>query len=255
MRSHSWTKPYPEWRFHVTTIIKKKNSTDWITLDPIMGRHLSVKDWVAAVRRGWDTWQTPPKKIHQARLFLVPPTAVMPDIRKSFVPENGTVIIDVQVGEKDKAFDPEAHNILKSPGWVSTFQLENDTIYEVKPEETHKYFITTNNPQAEKGFDFIGIKIEVFDGIDTVENPEPSLLDIPYNLVPSEEDQKVDRYFVDLQLALKKQIDDSFYSLSPANEYGRILSSAPTYDTQVDTKVVEPAFVGGFNLRDLGVKK
>lgn len=74
----------PEWRFHVTLLVRGEDG-GWYAIDPIMPGPMPVKDWILAMRRGWD--RPAPGKAGQAKLYLTPASAVLPDV--SVVPEPG----------------------------------------------------------------------------------------------------------------------------------------------------------------------
>ncbi len=137
----------PEWRFHVTTIIRDQNGS-WHTIDPIMYRHLTIREWVETMRTRWDNWQGENNNF-QAKLYLTPPTTVIPNIGDEYG------IINLE-------FNPEIHDFLKSAFWQKALELpENEkkfTIYQIDSNQVENFFIKTDG-QKEK-FNFEGIAVE-----------------------------------------------------------------------------------------------
>lgn len=164
----------PEWRFHVTTVVRGKDG-DWYAIDPIMHREgeaytpLKVSQWIQAVRQGWDSWNPGGA---EAKLYLTPADAVLPDITTLPEPEDGTKLNQLN-------FDPAAHGIAPSAAANARFGIPGgaETIYALDDAFAREYFITTGE-ETEARFNFIGISI----------NGEP----IPYR-----------DYFTDLMASIK----------------------------------------------------
>ncbi len=71
--------PQPEWRFHVTTLVKGEDG-NFYAIDPVVGsvaqqeRPFLMDDWIEKVRATWD-------KNRAAQLYLTDGDTVMPDMR------------------------------------------------------------------------------------------------------------------------------------------------------------------------------
>lgn len=140
----------PEWRFHVTTILPVygNGQVQWVAIDPIMSTPLTVAQWIQSVRAGWDAWHgTPGGKAH---FYLVPASAVLPDIRSLPSPESGRHLIELN-------FDPRAHGIQPNALWANALQT-SEPIHVLSEAQAAQYFLVTYE-NAPTGFDFDGIQI------------------------------------------------------------------------------------------------
>lgn len=134
-----WQGP-PEWRFHVTTLVRGEKNA-WYAIDPIMNGPMTAKQWVAAVHQGWD-----PKRKAQFYLiepsFAIPNLTTVPDIDK----ETGKLIVEL-------SFDPSKH--------LDEFIPRQDLgrqVYELNgPEATQKHFHGIGAPK--NPFQFLDVSI------------------------------------------------------------------------------------------------
>lgn len=83
----------PEWRFHVAALVRGTDAR-WYAVDPVMKKPLEINAWIRGVRAIWD-------KPNKTKLYLVRPSAVLPDLR--VVPDPGQ-----ETGERliELSFDP-----------------------------------------------------------------------------------------------------------------------------------------------------
>ncbi len=128
----------PEWRFHVTTLVKSKDG-EWWAIDPIMGGPISMADWIAAVRKGWD-------RGHKAKFYLTGADAVLPDIRVVPDPpqEKGEHLIEI-------SFEPN-----RQAGFSRLASVDASLYAPDDATETKHFRIAGSDPSP---FDFTGITI------------------------------------------------------------------------------------------------
>lgn len=158
----------PEWRFHVTTIIKN-NTDQWMAVDPILPTAMPVEKWIATVKSVWD-------KDNKAYLYKTSSDAVLPDLHTFPTPdkENGIHIIEL-------AFNPQNH---RSEGF-SPLTSFAEMAYELSEDATKKYFSTVRDTSSEASFNFSEIRINesVFSYNNYFLNLTQSLLDVA-RLIP-----------------------------------------------------------------------
>lgn len=136
----------PEWRFHVTTVVKGEDGL-WYSVDPIMepplasGVPLKMERWIQIVQRTWDK----PKK---ANFYFVENSTIIPDLRN--VPE-----ADKETGENviEVSFNPNAHSEFVS-GSVAGFPY-----FEVSSPGQERFFTTVYEREELNRFSFLGIRI------------------------------------------------------------------------------------------------
>ena len=164
----------PEWRFHVTTLVKGSEDGLYYAIDPIMrpprsdGKPLPPAKWIEIVKSIWD-------KNHKAHFYVSTPESVMPDMR--VVP----TVKDLDQGNRiiELSFNPNLHAGLNS----SHFGAHE--YFEVDARAQEDYFINTRELN-QTPFNFL-----FFDML--VKRPnEQKLLHLVYN-----------NYFVDLLADLK----------------------------------------------------
>lgn len=167
----------PEWRFHVTTLVKNEKG-EWFAVDPIMKGPMDVRDWIKTVQKVWDSWQN---GIHNAKFYLVTTDAVIPDLSVFVAPENekGEHIIEIK-------FDPATKE-----GFTLNPEV-SEKAYNVSLNSEKKYFSAVTEEESTK-FDFLKVVINTTDHIvfnnyfvdlltdltNTREEPNPSLLVSP----------------------------------------------------------------------------
>jgi len=170
MRSLGWKNNWPEWRFHVTTIVKGPEGV-WYAIDPITISGFNrrskrfnpptVAKWVSFVREGWDSWHG---EKYKSKLVLTDTSMIFPDIRTLNNPETGTNIIDLN-------FNFEKNEVLVSEEWSQRFGLLASTnpIHLAFGSKGQEYFLTTDEERDEDRFNFNELKINVFvKGGDTI---------------------------------------------------------------------------------------
>lgn len=93
----------PEWRFHVTTLIKGTNN-QWYAIDPIMtpplapGGPIPVAKWISIVKDTWDYKNA-------AHFYVTQANAITPDIRVDADGKSGKHLIELAFApEKDRGF-------------------------------------------------------------------------------------------------------------------------------------------------------
>ncbi|MBI4387237.1 MAG: hypothetical protein HY551_07630 [Elusimicrobia bacterium] len=131
--------PQPEWRFHVTTLVRGTDGL-WQAIDTIFQGPMGVEAWIAAVQRGWDRQKL-------AKFYLVPASTVIPDVHQ--VPESPAQ----EKGERviELSFDPARHS-----GFAAAPEL-GERVYSVSPEASAKHFKLADSELS--AFDFAGITI------------------------------------------------------------------------------------------------
>ncbi len=168
MRSNPKT---PEWRFHVTKIVKADNGK-WYAIDVISPhqRPMEVKDWIDWVQSTWDSWQGTPK----SKFFVTSIDAIMPDVRDF---PNG--IIGIESDGSNFAFDPATAGLKKSKKASDEFEEKN--LWFLTLDQEKKFFL--HDHELNGNFDFTGLVIngQVFDFhnyfldfLNSLENPTRS---------------------------------------------------------------------------------
>lgn len=137
----------PEWRFHVTTLVKGGDKK-WYAIDPILGHPRPMIDWIRRVRSIWDK---KPDPADLAKLYLVSPGTVMPDVRiypYSKVEETGEIVTDL-------SFVPAGR-----PGFKAV-KVEEETVYEMSVSAQEKYFLRAVESVDADQFNFEELKLTV----------------------------------------------------------------------------------------------
>ena len=136
--------PDPEWRFHVTTLVRGKNANDkeeWYAIDPVLyelgyREPVTMAQWVRIARSIWD-------KKAQAKLYMTDADIILPDIRVA-------VPIDQETGKNlvELSFDPAKKKGFK-PQTVGT-----DITYWVPDQGAQSHYFTDVS-----NFDFFQAKV------------------------------------------------------------------------------------------------
>lgn len=137
----------PEWRFHVTTLVKGEDGA-WWAVDPIMqpplawGGSMKMEEWMRTVQSTWD-------KKKAAHFYLVDNSTIIPDLRN--VPDP-----DKETGEKliEVAFDPK-----KQSAGFSEKSIEEFKYSEVDLKSQHRFFTNSFEEGKEDRFQYLGINI------------------------------------------------------------------------------------------------
>jgi hypothetical protein len=129
----------PEWRFHVTTLVKGPQDA-WFAVDPVFEKPQPVLDWIKRVRSIWD-------KSKKAKLYFVDPSAVLPDLRIVPAPneEKQEHLIEV-------SFDPATKD-----GFTAKPEF-GPLAYSLSSRAEAEYFSQVST-SAGTEFDFLGITI------------------------------------------------------------------------------------------------
>jgi hypothetical protein len=157
--------PNPEWRFHVTTLVKGEDG-HWHAIDPILRGPMRAESWVSMVQSVWDRGR-------KARFYAVPASTVIPDLSLATEPaqEKGDRIIEL-------SFDPSTR-----AGF--TLSPLGEPVFEVSPRVALQFF---KDAQENVGFDFAGVTINgerisyngyFADLLGEIENPSSALASIP----------------------------------------------------------------------------
>lgn len=143
----------PEWRFHVTTLVKAEDGK-WYAVDPILnnvhGRPITVtaEDWIIQVRTIWDQWTG-----YKAKLYLTDADIVVPDLLNSIKSDPNRDIMDLN-------FKPENHSeIYASQGVVkpvSSAKFLNSNIKIDQPENYFRIYKFKDIAAQEKYFRKVG---------------------------------------------------------------------------------------------------
>jgi hypothetical protein len=162
--------PDPEWRFHVTTVVKGSEDGGWYAIDPIMrppliaASALPAATWIETVQGRWD-------KNKAAKFYLAGPQAIMPDMR--IVPtkphlESGHRVVEL-------TFDPLAH------AGFEALTIGTHAAYSTDALAEEKYFIRADETVPGETFDFDHFLMHIIRPTEEID------LDLKYN-----------GYFVDL---------------------------------------------------------
>ena len=133
----------PEWRFHVTTLVKGEKGA-WYAVDPIMQGVMSIKEWVKYVRATWD-------KKNQALLYMTSPSTIIPDLRvvPEIADEKGENVLELSFDPREfEGFTPKA-----IPG------NSDDLFFEVGDEATATFFTHVYEEDVDDSFKFLGISV------------------------------------------------------------------------------------------------
>lgn len=90
--------PDPEWRFHVTTLVKGTDGI-WYAIDPIMtqGTPLPASEWIETVKGIWD-------KDDKAYLYVTAAATVVPDLSKDADGVTGNAVLELVFDPRQKGF-------------------------------------------------------------------------------------------------------------------------------------------------------
>jgi len=128
----------PEWRFHVTALVKGEDGA-WYAIDPIMEGPMTSSAWMAAVRNTWD-------KGRKAKFYMTPASTILPDV--TVVPESGQEkgvhIIELSFDSAGKA-------------GFSTMPGLGDEVFSVSADAVLNYFKDVD--AAAGAFDFAGTPV------------------------------------------------------------------------------------------------
>ncbi len=142
----------PEWRFHVTTIVK--GQSNWYAIDPIVYkgnsfRPLTVNAWIKEIRETYDTFH---KQSPKTRLYMTSVETILPDIRTLDTPEKGDKVIELN-------FLPEKNGITAKQSTNATYKIDEGVkVYELDQTLGQKYFLTLDEEERNR-FSFLDIKI------------------------------------------------------------------------------------------------
>lgn len=129
-----------EYRFHVATVLKGDDDK-WYAFDTTRGMKLQTfSQWIEECRRIWD-------KEQKARIYLVPPCAVIPDVRifPDIEKEKGEYIIEI-------SFNPA-----ENKGFVKS-EFMGVELFSPDEKALKEYFLCADAHKG-KSFDFREIKI------------------------------------------------------------------------------------------------
>lgn len=135
----------PEWRFHVTTLVKGKEDGKWWAIDPIMtpptgpGGPIRMEEWVRIVRSIWD-------KQGKAKLYFTGTDTVLPDVTKDPNGTTGDAVLEV-------GFDP-----LSKSGFTAR-TIQKVPLFETDEHAEAGYFMSVKEPESDR-FKFDGITID-----------------------------------------------------------------------------------------------
>ncbi len=131
----------PEWRFHVTTLVK--GTDDWYAIDPIVNRVLRMRDWIRYVKSVWD-------RSNRAKLYITDADAVLPDLTfaRPIPEETGAALIELN-------FNPD---LRRAEGIVAIPVPGVERIYSVALPAKVKYFSSVLEPEASR-FNFEEIRV------------------------------------------------------------------------------------------------
>lgn len=134
----------PEWRFHVTTLVKGAETNGWYAIDPIMtpptapGGPLTLEEWVLIVRKVWD-------KKGLAKLYLTSTDTIIPDVTHDPNGSTGDAIIEL-------GFKPETKE-----GFTAV-KFENIEVWQTDAKAEAAYFMSVAEPESDR-FKFDGLVI------------------------------------------------------------------------------------------------
>lgn len=140
--------PDPEWRFHVTTLVKGEEDGRWYAIDPIMlppmapGTPLFAQRWIDIVQSVWDR----PKKAH---FYFAERHAVMPDARifpTTLADETGEMAVEL-------SFDP-----IGKPGFQH-FAFDVTPIFQLDRTAEHQHFLGALEPDLPGAFSFLKLSM------------------------------------------------------------------------------------------------
>lgn len=138
----------PEWRFHVTTLVRGSETGEWYAVDPILlkksgfkGTPLPIAEWVKTVRRIWG-------KHSPNYLYRVGAESVVPDIRVFPYPEleDGTRLIELTFVPKGK------------PGFTESTEA-GIHYFDLSPAAQEKYFLMAKESVDTEQFNFESLGI------------------------------------------------------------------------------------------------
>jgi len=154
----------PEWRFHVTTLVKGAEDGKLYAIDPIfpgMGHPtpLPAADWIEIVRRTWDK----PRKAH---LVLAERDSIIADMR--VLPGK-----DFETGEKlfEISFNPAT-----KPGFTGfsfgkpslSGEAPETTVYRADAAAEAKHFLRARGTPAADRYDFLKLEMKILKGPETI---------------------------------------------------------------------------------------
>lgn len=136
----------PEWRFHVTTLVKGDDSK-WYAIDPIMqwplapGGPILMENWMEIVQKTWD-------KDKRAQFYLTGAATVLPDLREVPDPdkEEGKHVIELK-------FEPKKHQGFESSK-IGGFEFSN-----LSAKAQDDFFTGAYEAKEDDRFSYLGMRI------------------------------------------------------------------------------------------------
>jgi hypothetical protein len=129
--------PDPEWRFHVTTVVKGQEDDRWYAIDPIMtppiapGGPLLLEEWVRIVRGVWD-------KKGLAKLYFTSADTIMPDVTRDPNGTTGDAILEVAFRPETKpGFEKRLFGAVET--WATTAAAEAAYLMSVQEPESDRF--------------------------------------------------------------------------------------------------------------------
>ncbi len=146
--------PKPEWRFHVTTLVKGTEDNAWYAVDPILlkpqfkGSPVLMTEWIRTIRSVWD-------KKGKAFLYRVGPVTVVPDIR--IFPDSGNESGDRLIEIKFKPSTKEGFTPITEGGIA---------LFDVSAKAQEQYFLMGKESVDADQFNFSELNIDQLIGND-----------------------------------------------------------------------------------------
>lgn len=131
----------PEWRFHVTTVVKGIDG--WYAIDPILDAPMPMIEWMRTVKSIWD-------KGDKAKLYLTHADAILPDLLNVVPVEKETCKNIIEL-----CFNP---SLKTSEGIVKTNVGSIPRVYRLNSGAANKYFSSTTESPSSR-FHFLSIKL------------------------------------------------------------------------------------------------
>lgn len=138
----------PEWRFHVTTVVKgltSRNRKTWYAIDPILETPILLSTWMKTIQSKWDQNQ-------KAMFYWVNNSVILPDTSHFIDLKN----IEKETGERilELSFNPD-----KKEGFQK-LMFHGMNLYQLTPDAESKYFYTVNFESIPLyPFDFLSIRV------------------------------------------------------------------------------------------------
>ncbi|HTL12532.1 MAG TPA: hypothetical protein VL588_08605 [Bdellovibrionota bacterium] len=136
----------PEWRFHVTTLIRVHRAGDnyeWVAVDPLLQGPMIAPAWLKKARSIWD-------KKNKAYAYVADADAVLPDVRH--FPE---VAAETSAGIIELSFRPE-----HKTGFTKAGPLFDARTYNVGPVTQDLQFLDMSTLPEPEAFDLARMEID-----------------------------------------------------------------------------------------------